>query len=419
MEQEKNGIYLGIDINDKYTMISYFQLHMKEPQTLSTIMGSESYQIPTCLGKKKGISQWFFGNEAKQKYKNNEAILVEKILQRALKGEEIYIEHEKFQAEDLLAIFFKKILTLSGMSYTKLPIEKIVITVDHVSLEYMRLFSLILNKLDIEAKKLMLIDYREAFYYYSLNQEPELFLYDVAMFDYRESDMLSCMLERNTHTVPQVIHLSQHNYGKLFDDRDAQFKSIVEREFDGRLISAVYLIGDGFDGDWMKLSLAQICRGRKVFVGKNLYSKGACYGGVVKSGQKEWPFIYIGANELKLNLYLKVVSDNKMQLHTLLTAGESWYESKGECEVILDGTPEIELYIQQPESREAHMELLELTDLPQRDRRTTRLRITATPKSDTRIHIAIKDLGFGELAPSTNKTWEHEITLSQQPQNEA
>ena len=414
MEQENKGLYLGIDINAKYTMISYYQLHMTEPQTLSTVMGSETYQIPTYLAKKKGISQWFFGEEARQKVKNNEALGVDDLLTKALSGEEVYVEHERYAARDLLVIFLKKVLSVSGIVYTRWPISKVVITVDSVNVEYMELFSLVISKLEIDTAKLMLIDYREAFYYYALNQKPEIFLHDVAMFDYRESDMISCVLERNQRTTPQMIRLIQHNHGKLFDHKDTQFTQILEEVFTDRVVSSVYLIGDGFDGDWTKVSLQYMCQGRKVFVGKNLYSKGACYAGAVKDKKRDWPFVYIGENELKLNLYLKVVDNNEMQLHTLLTAGESWFESKGECEVILDGSPEIDFFIQEPDSREAHVESLELTDLPNRDRRTTRLRITATPTSDRDITIVIRDLGFGEIAPSSNRTWEHSITLQQE-----
>ena len=411
MEQENKGLYLGIDINAKYTMISYYQLHMSEPQTLSTVMGSESYQIPTCLAKKRGMSQWFFGQEAKGKVKNNEALAVDDLLPKALADEEIYVEHEKYAARDLLVIFLKRMLSVSGIAYSRWPISKVVITVDTVSMEYMELFSSVMAKLEMDAAKLMLVDYREAFYYYALSQKPEIFLHDVAMFDYRGSDMISCILERNQRTTPQMIHLIQQNHGKLFDDKDRQFTEILEKVFEGRIVSAIYLIGDGCDGDWTKVSLQYMCQGRKVFVGKNLYSKGACYAGAVKDKRIDWPFVYIGENELKLNLYLKVVHNNEMQLHTLLTAGESWFESKGECEVILDGSPEIDIFIQEPDSREAHMEPLELTDLPKRDRRTTRLRITATPTSDRDVTILIRDLGFGEIASSSNKTWEHRITL--------
>lgn len=411
MEQEKKSVYLGIDINEKYTMISYYQLHMEEPQTVSTVMGSESYQIPTQLSKKKGMGQWFFGNEARQRVKNNEAVGVDNLLQSALAGKEVFVDHEKYPARDLLAIYLKHILSMSGISYTRLPISKLVIAVDSVSIEYNELFSVVVTKMGFDIDRLMMIDHREAFYYYVLNQKPEIFLHDVAMFDYRESDVISCVLERNLHTTPQVISLQQHNHGKLLDHKDQQFTSIAEKEFEGRVVSSVFLIGDGFDGDWTKESLQYMCRGRKVFIGKNLYSKGACYAGVVKDKMIDWPFVYIGANELKLNLYLKVLDRNEMQLHTLLTAGESWFESKGECEVILDGTPEIEFFVQQPDCREAHEELLELTDLPERERRTTRLRITAIPTSDRDITITIRDLGFGELVPSSNLIWEHSITL--------
>ena len=122
-----------------------------------------------------------------------------------------------------------------------------------------------------------------------------------------------------------------------------------------------------------------------------------------------------------------------MQFFTLITAGQSWFDEVGECEVILDGTPEIEVWIQRPESREAHVELLELTDMVERERRTSRLRITAEPiclnmrnwcslhcalhrmtacKAD-KIKITIHDLGFGEIAPSSNRTWEHTVCLEE------
>ena len=413
MEQENVGLYLGMDISEKYTMISIYQQHMKEPQTISTIMGSESYQIPTALAKKKGVGQWFFGREAKVRVKSGEALGVEDLLDKARTGEEVFLEHEKYAASDLLAIFLKRVLSLAGSAQAVMPLTKLVICLDKVSVEYMELFSAIMVKLGIETDKLLLIDRRESFYYYALSQGPETFLHDVVMFDYTESDMVSCRLRRNMHTTPQVINLDQKNHGKLLDQKDGEFQKIAQDVIDGQVVSAVYLIGDGFDGDWMKASLQYLCHTRKVFVGKNLYSKGACYAGFIKDGKQDWPFVYIGDNELKLNLYLKVLVGNEMQFFTLITAGQSWFDEVGECEVILDGTPEIEVWIQRPESREAHVELLELTDMVERERRTSRLRITAEPISDRKIKITIRDLGFGEIAPSSNRTWEHTVCLEE------
>lgn len=411
MAEEKKSIYLGIDINEKYTLVSYYNSTMKEPETISTVLGAESFAIPTMLAKKKGMNQWFFGEDAKRRVVAGEAVPAENIYSLALAGDGLILDGEKFDAKDLLVIFFKKIFSIPGFAYSNAPVEKLIICVEQVNLEIMELFNYLAAMLSITPGKIMIIDHRESYYYYALSQEPQLFQNEVALFDYSGTNLMSYMLTRNKNTRPQMINISQQNHGALGDRRDEMFDSIVASVFGNRLISSVYLVGDGFDGDWMKTSLARVCRGRKAFLGQNLYSKGACYAGYIKSGNRDWPFIYIGDNELKLNLSLKVLDNNELKFFSLIDAGMSWYEASGECEVILDGESDIEFWIQRPESREAHVEVLELTDLPKRENRTTRLRISALPKSDKEILITIKDLGFGEINASSGKIWEHLISL--------
>ena len=122
-------------------------------------------------------------------------------------------------------------------------------------------------------------------------------------------------------------------------------------------------------------------------------------------------FVYMGDNELKVNVSLKVRRLQKQEFYTLLNAGDNWYEAVGECEVLLDGGTEIDFWLQPPESREARLERLTLADLPKRPPKATRLRITAKPLSDTRVQIVIKDMGFGELFKSSDKTWEYVMAL--------
>ena len=211
------------------------------------------------------------------------------------------------------------------------------------------------------------------------------------------------------------MRIETNNFGTLIDNKDEKFLFLLKPTFAGEEISSVYLTGDGFDGNWMKQSLQFLCHNRRVFAGKNLFSKGACYAGYRKSvSSEEWPFVYMGEQELKVNLSIKVLNHNEMQFISLLDAGENWYESEFSCEVILDGTKEIEFWVQRPDSRQASVEILELKDLPERENRTTRLRITAKPVSDRSIRLLIRDLGFGEIVPSSNKIWEHEISIAVQ-----
>ena len=316
-----------------------------------------------------------------------------------------------YEAKDLMVIYFNKLFSIPGPMAAMGDVEKLVICVEQVNLEVMELMNYVASKLSIDSSRLMLIDRNECFYYYALCQRPELFLYSCALFDYSGNNLVSCVLTRNQATRPQVVNLDVVNHGELGDSRDEIFDEIIADTFGSKLFSSVYLVGDGFDGEWMKTSLARLCKGRKVFMGKNLYSKGACHAGYIKDGKKDWPFIYIGDNDLKLNLSLKILDNNVMKFLTLIDAGESWYDCKGECEVILDGEPEIEFYIQRPDSREAHTDVLELVDMPKRENRTTRLRIEASPISDVAVSIVITDLGFGEISPSSGKSWEHTISI--------
>ena len=101
-------------------------------------------------------------------------------------------------------------------------------------------------------------------------------------------------------------------------------------------------------------------------MGKNLYSKGACYAAAGKCMTEEnsWQFVYMGDNEMKVNVSLKVQSQGKTEFFTLISAGDNWYETVGECEVLLDGSNEIDFWLQLPNSKEAKIEKLTLADLP-------------------------------------------------------
>ncbi len=404
-------MYLGIDINEEYTMVSYYHPSMPEPDTISTVVGSENFTIPTFLSKRKGMGQWFFGDDARSKVNADLAVPVEGMYATAVDNKSMLLDGELYQARDLMVIFFKKLFAIPGHFYVNAPIERLAIIVESVTQEIVELFAYMADKLQIAQEKVMLLDRRESFYYYALNQDPAIFLHDVMLFDYTTEELRSCRLSRNRKTVPQVISLDESVHGKLTDNRDVQFRIIAEKLFSEQQISSVYLIGDGFDGDWMKSSLTFICRNRRVFLGKNMYSKGGCYAGMVRDGKKDWPYVFIGDNELKLNLSIKVSDRNEMRFVTLIEAGESWFDSFGECEVILDGSEDVAFWIQRPESREAVMQVLSLSDLPERENRTTRIRISAKPVSDREVAIEIRDLGFGELVPSSNKIWSHTISV--------
>lgn len=407
----ENQYFLGIDIDDENAIISFFQQNMSEPETVSTVAGSEIFQIPLVLAKKQGLGQWFIGEDAKKLALQQRESEVNHLLTRALGNETLYVEEEKYPAKELLALYLKKLIYMAGRLGNPLQPDKVVISLERLSREATNLFLGLAGEIGLSEEQVTLIDRRESFYYFIYNQKKELWLHDVCLFDCRGNDVHCCLAERNTRTAPQLITMSEEMKRMDATKRDESFLQIAAGQIGGHIVSAVYLVGDGFDGGWMKESLNFICKGRKAFMGKNLYSKGACYAAAVKEGKTDWAFVYMGDNEMKVNVSLKVLNLGKTEFFTLITAGDNWYETVGECEVILDGTPEIDFWLQMPNSREAKIEKIELADLPKRPPKTTRLRITAKPLSDREVQIQMKDMGFGEIFKSSDKSWEYIMAL--------
>ena len=94
---------------------------------------------------------------------------------------------------------------------------------------------------------------------------------------------------------------------------------------------------------------------------------------------ENWPFIYMGENEMKFNLSLSVVEKEKKKVLNLVSAGKNWFEIKNTCEVILSGTPQVEILKQFFCCSTPQIQTVELEVFPVRPDRTTRLRITASP----------------------------------------
>ena len=403
----ERGFYIGIDIDDAYAVTSFYSVGMKEPATVSMIAGGEVFQIPLQIAKKKGIGQWFIGEETNRMAKEQPVTIVDDLFKRAIEREDVAIEGETYPSEELLVLFLRKIIGYaSGLQGIREP-EGLAFSVSVVDEHISKLLQRVGTKLGFDREQLIIMDRKSAFYYFTLNQQENLWLHDVCLYDYRDGRIKCLRLERNLSTMPQVIQIEEQVAEIDGQRQDESFYQLLQNHMRGHIISSVYLVGNEFDGGWMNLSLNFICRGRRAFIGKNLYAKGACYGAMAIKGQVQWPYVYLGDNEMKVNVSLKVKNCGREEFFTLLSAGESWFDTEASCDVILDDTNEVAIWLQRPNSRQAKVETLTLSDLPERENRTTRLRVTAKPLSDVKISILIKDLGFGEIVKGSDMSWEY------------
>lgn len=405
------GKIIGIELSETYAMVGYYGCGMPEPATFSMVAGGEVYQIPACICKRKEMDQWLFGEDARKYALSQNLPCTEELFKKALEGERVELEGKVYDTRDLFFLFLKRILFLPFQTFGLGEDDRLVITLERMDLSIRSLFLAFGKYMEIPEKQMLILDYRESFYYFALSQKPELRQHDVALYYYEGGKFWFWRLSCDKRTIPQMVSIEEKNYRPPEGERDREFNRIVESTIGGKIISSVYLIGDGFEGGWMKKSLSTVCRGKRAFMGNNLFCKGACYGAFVKAEPSGWNYVYLGDNELRMNISLKVLHKGKREVYTLISAGESWYEESGECEVILGEDKCIDFWLQPPRSREASIRRLELNDLPDREAKTTRIRITADPVAKNKVKLTICDLGFGEIVKSSGKTWEYVMSF--------
>lgn len=83
---KEKSLSIGLDFGKKYALVSYCTSDMSEPDTISTVAGSELYQIPLSLCKRRGIGQWYYGKEAETVMKNGEGSGCDRLFSRALQA---------------------------------------------------------------------------------------------------------------------------------------------------------------------------------------------------------------------------------------------------------------------------------------------------------------------------------------------
>ena len=413
--------FVGIDLNKKYTQISCLGPKMTEPKTLSQTGNDEIFSIPMCICQKKGTDEWLCGFDAAGYASDPDYTGVWDLFDAALANRQIVIDGENLDGRMLFALYLQKLLMIAGARYGFRNIDRIIFTTKNVTLQMLDVIEYISEYMPAPKDRILIKDYKETFYYYALKQSNELKLHEIYLFNYEGDELLLYRLERNEKTTPKVVSVKEVRYDKFAvgplgihkkeADKDALFEEVVKDNIKGHIVSTIYLVGDGFDGGWMHRAVPIIVKERHAFIGKNLFSRGACYGCGISEASTEWPYIYLGDSKTQVNILLEVEDRNKSRLVTLISAGENWYETSGCVSVILEEGEEFDIILRAPDGSETRRQTISLSGLKDRENRTTRLEIYARPEAENEIYFKVTDMGFGEIYPSSGKAFEYRITI--------
>ncbi|MDE7266439.1 MAG: hypothetical protein K2N89_03130 [Lachnospiraceae bacterium] len=429
---KKNGVVVGFDLGNDYSQISYCRADQSMPDTMSLVMGEEQYNIPTVLCKMRGNdghNAWCVGNEALKCASQENGILVENLALLAKNNVLVKVYEEDLTADELLAIFIKKTLAILTMYVRIEDIEAIAFTMRDMDRALMETVRKAVERLDMKHVAMHFLSHEDCFFQYIIHQPGEMWIHDVLLYDYRADGMKSYLLQMNRKTNPVACFIESASFpqmklsntpqsyteveGAQYAQLDATLLEIAKEQCETHNITSVFLLGDSFSKEWCKESLRYLCRGRRVFQGNNLFSKGACYGAREKvyASTLSTSYVYLSDDKLRANIGMTCDRGRDEIYFPILDAGTSWYDAKREFDVMLTKNNTITLNIAPVDGGKARLAKISLEGLKVRGNKTNRVGLRFFMEDTQAVQIEITDKGFGEFFPSTGRMWRECLPL--------
>lgn len=420
MEEERK-LLVGIDLGQEVTQMTCFDFTSYEPVPIGRRVKEERvYEIPTALAVNPVKGEWYWIDE---EYAKQEGVIcLNYLLADVLREEEITVGRYSVESYQVLKRFLVKLLSILKEYYPTEMIRKLVITVADKQERLKEYLIRICEEVGIPKGGVVIQNYRQSYMYYAISQPKELWVNNVGLFEMENNRLLYSQIDIDKKTVPYIIGVTQKDlsdgidWEALEEEGDAHisyaFLNSANTVLHKQLVTTVYVTGRGFEKPWANEALKELCVGRRVFRGQNLFTKGACYAARELSGEgKLDQCLFLDEEMIASNVSIRVYHDAAMQDILLAKAGSLWSEIDSSVDVIPDEEDEIRITIQDVLKHETRAHMLSLSGFSGRENKMTRFTIRIRFADSNTCIVTLKDNGFGEFCPSSNRVWERYITV--------
>ena len=397
---EANGLFLGIDIDNEISQICYYDVEKRSVQTVY----------------KSGEDPNFINN---------------KHLSDILADKETCHKAVQHMIEALISA--AKVQT--GLNL----ISSLCICLHDYSKEVREVFHRALGLLGISRDKYILLGEEETFAFYAFSSEPALVAQGTGLYNFNNDGINACFLTRvnykGTTVIREVDALAESDKlratarkEKTLLDSQNELLNFFTKTLKENPVSSIYLTGRGFDVKEIPRSiLVRLSEGgHRIFVGQNLFVKGACICALAKKLPMADPFKSAGIfrnvslsdygsvssggrystcvmackNRITSNISVKNYTNGTSVWQALIRPGTNIDEASKEFECILTDDNYI-LFEVEPLGAAKRIEVFELTGFPRRDSKTTRIKLRLDFIDEDNLRVTAKDIGFGEeIKPS-------------------
>lgn len=394
-------LLVGYDLGDKKTRIAVYDRDTGEPV----------YPGEDTFGDTEGAMD--------TRIEMEDGTVLDDFLPKIRRREELYAGGRRTTAVNVLAYYFRKTLALTRKRYPSEMICRLVVTVSGLSSEFASTIYEALERLNIGKDRASVISRRQSFLYFSLYQKKELWVNDVGMFDYSGENLCYYRMQIDRRRSPALVQVQETDYGRvvpsgLSDEKErcAVLEDVVMGAVRRQVLSSLYMTGDGFSGDWADPVFTRLCVGRHVFKGNTLYVDGACYAAkeISEPGRLK-DFLLLDEDMIPCSISLRVYADAEEQEVFFAKAGTAWYQADTGMELIPDGDSELVFLVTDAFSGEKKEFMVELLPVEGKTNRLCRLSVRVRFADAHTAIVTVKDEGFGDIFPTSNRIWEQTVRL--------
>lgn len=395
---EERTIYAGMDLRE-----NKIQLCVYPPKGNEIKMILEDF--PLLLAIEEERKEWIFGEKALKKKEQEEAIVISGFLKLLETEKELTIYGVRFTVEELLAKVLKKALLFLKSEFPNDLIRRLTVSVEKPSRKVEEGLKRAFLKLGIDEDRLQIESHEHSFLCYALSRKQELWAGPVGLLDGSDGQIRFRQILLDRKCQPMAAAVSTERVSEAAEKEE--LLRVIKPE-----TGTLYLTGTAFAGEEKLVLIQELCKGRRGFLGENLYCEGAC----VSAKRQEDPgimenFLLLEEDSIRCDISIPVSYGGKECRAYLARASEKWQSVKRAACLILDEEEEIPITVSYLPDGEERTCIIALEGMWKRQLRMTKVSLQLTFADKKTCIIRVKDLGFGEFCPSSQRIWEKTMEL--------
>ena len=397
MLEDDKTLIVGFELGDEFSQIAVYDKELLEPVLLGQTEDNPDALIETVVTPDYGEP-------------------IRGFVELVRRGEPVVTGERQTDSVRVLAYFFRKTLELTRKRYPTEKIRLMCVTVEEMDKDFVDRIYEALSLIGLESDRVRVVDHKRSYMYYVLYQKKELWSSDVGLFDYDGRRLIYEQLQIDRAHQPALMRVKKTDYTDAFASEDDSvpkasiFENIVHSALRNQFVSAIFMTGDGFEEEWTDEVFPRLAVGRRLFKGRNLYVSGAAYCAKEFVQERFSDFVVVSPDMVSSRLSMEVYEEGKSNKIEFTSAGIPWFEVDEQVELIPDGDTELVIkadHIFDDSSREF---IVDLTPILGRNERMCRIALRLRFADVKRAVLTIRDLGFGDIAPGSNRVWEEKIT---------